>query len=55
MLSYEYNEQLALALEKLESKAIQIQINAKNNKNDLLRDYQKLGVARIQADNHLLI
>lgn len=55
MLSYEYNEQLALALEKLESKAIQIQINAKNNQNDLLRDYQKLGVARIQADNHLLI
>ena len=55
MLSYEYNEQLALALEKIESKEIQIQINAKNNKNDLLRDYQKLGVARIQADNHLLI
>lgn len=55
LLSFEYNEKLALALEQLEYKQIQLQVRAKNLNNDLLRDYQKLGVVRIRADNHLLI
>ena len=55
LLSYEYNEQLALALQKHTNQLAEFHFNAKQNHHPTLRDYQKLGVERIKHDNHLLI